>query len=104
MCFKNEETDKFLKQHQGGHRFLINYLVDLDNNLGIFEIEVTLLKYPYKEFAWLFSCIIGIESTISVPINIIYAMNFTLHEKAIIGWGYLISSEVAFQLNNLKKT
>ena len=31
-------------------------------------------------------------------------MHYALHEKVIIHWGYLISSEISFQLNNLKKT
>ena len=31
-------------------------------------------------------------------------MYYALQEKAIINWGYLISSEISFQLNNLKKT
>jgi hypothetical protein len=39
-----------------------------------------------------------------VPRNVIYALHYALHEKSIIDWGYLISSEVSFQLSNLKKT
>jgi hypothetical protein len=31
-------------------------------------------------------------------------MHYALHEKAIMDWGYFISSEIYFQLNNLKKT
>ena len=31
-------------------------------------------------------------------------MHYDLHEKTIIDWGYLISNEISFQLNNLKKT
>jgi hypothetical protein len=45
-----------------------------------------------------------LESTAFVPRNIIYALHFSLHEKSIIDWGYLISSEVCFQRGNLKKT
>jgi hypothetical protein len=40
----------------------------------------------------------------SVPRNIIYVLHFSLHENAIIDWGHIISSEVSFQLSNLKKT
>jgi len=36
--------------------------------------------------------------------NVIYAMHYALHKKSIIDWGYLISNEISFQLNNLKKT
>jgi hypothetical protein len=58
MRFKNEEADEFLKQHKGGNRFLSNYLEDPTSNPGTSRIEVTSLKYPYKEFAWLFTHII----------------------------------------------
>jgi hypothetical protein len=104
LWFKNEEENEFLKQHRGGEKFLSNYLVDPGSNPSISRIEVTSLKYPYREFAWLFSRIIGLESTASVPRNIIYVLHSSLHEKAIIDWGHLISSEVSFQLGNLKKT
>jgi hypothetical protein len=104
LRFKNKEACEFLKQHRGLERFLRNYLVNLGSNPGISRIEVTSLKYPYKEFAWLFAHIIGMESTTFVPRNIICVLHFSLHEKAIIDWGYLISSEVSFQLGNLKKT
>jgi hypothetical protein len=45
-----------------------------------------------------------LESTMFVPRNVIYALHYALHEKSIIDWGYLISSEVSFQLNKLKMT
>jgi hypothetical protein len=93
-----------LKQHKGGNILLRNYLEDPTCNLGTSRIEVNLLKYPYKEFAWLFSRILGLETTMFVTINVIYAMHYALHEKSIIDWGYLISNEISFQLNNLKKT
>jgi len=56
------------------------------------------------EYAWLFARIIGMESTSSVPRNIIHVLHFALHENTIIDWGHIISSEVSFQLSNLKKT
>jgi hypothetical protein len=104
LWFKNEEANEFMKQHRGGERFLSNYLVDPGSNPGISRIEVTSLKYPYKRVCMVVCCIIGLESTTSVPRNIIYVLHFSLHEKAIIDWGHLISSEVSFQLGNLKKT
>ena len=83
--------------------FLRNYMEDPSSNTSASMIEVNSLKYPYKEFSWLFTRIIGLESTSFVPINVIYALHYALHEKIIIDWGYLISSEVSFQLGNLKK-
>jgi hypothetical protein len=83
--------------------FLSNYLDNPNSNPKISRIEVTSLKYPYREFVWLFSYIIGLESTAFVPRNIIYDLHYALHEKSIIDRGYLISSEVSLQLGNLKK-
>jgi hypothetical protein len=92
-----------MKYHKGGNRFLTNYLEDSTNNLINPMIEITSLKYPYKEFAWLFTYIISLESTVFISKNVIYALHYVLHEKTIIDWGYVISNEISFQLNNLKK-
>jgi len=104
MWFKSEEVDEFLKQHKGGNRLLRNYLEDPTCNLGTSRIEVNLIKYPYREFSWLFARILGLESTVLVTRKVIYVMHYALHEKYIINWRYLISSEISFQLNNFKKT
>jgi hypothetical protein len=104
MRFKSKEADEFLKQHKGGNKFLSNYLEDPTCNPGTSRIEVNSLKYPYREFAWLFAHIIGLESTMFVSRNFIYAMHCALHEKTIMDWGCLVLSEIFFQLNNLKKT
>jgi hypothetical protein len=40
----------------------------------------------------------------TVTRNVIYAMHYSLHEKSIIDWGYLILGEMSFQLNNLENT
>jgi hypothetical protein len=104
MRFKNKKVDEFLKKHKGGNRFLSNYLEDPTSNSSTSRIEVTSLKYPYIEFAWLFTHIIGLESTMFISRNVVYALHYALHEKNIIDWGYLISNEISFQFNNLKKT
>jgi hypothetical protein len=104
MWFKNEEDDEFMKQHKGGNRFLRNYLEDPTSNPKTSRIEVTSLKNLYREFAWLFTHIVGMESTMFISRNVIYSLHYALHEKSIIDWGYLISNEISFQLNNLKKT
>jgi hypothetical protein len=104
MQFKGKEAHEFLKQHKGGEELLDKYLADPSNNTSASKIEVSSLKYPYKEFSWLFAHIIGMESMTFVPRNIIYVLHFTLHENAIIDWGHIISSEISFQLSNLKKT
>jgi hypothetical protein len=86
------------------NKFTRNYLEYPTCNPGAFIIEVNSLKFPYREFAWLFARILGLESTMLLSRNVIYAMHYSLHEKSIIDWGYHISNEISFQLNNLKKT
>jgi hypothetical protein len=70
MQFKGKEANEFLKQHKGGEIFLSNYLVDPNNNTSASKIEVRSFKHPYREFSWLFSRIIDLESTTSVVANI----------------------------------
>jgi hypothetical protein len=84
LRFKNEEVDEFMKQHKGGERFIRNYLEDPSSKPGSPRIEVNSLKYPYKEFAWLFTDIIGLQSTTFLPNYFIYALHYALHESAII--------------------
>jgi hypothetical protein len=104
MWFKSKEIDEFLKQHKGGNRLLSNYLEDTTCNPSTYRIEVNSFKYPYKEFSWLFSRILSFKSTMFIIWNVIYVTHYAMHEKSIIDWGYLISSEISFHLNNLKKT
>jgi hypothetical protein len=79
-------------------------LEDPTNNPGTSKIEVTSLKNLYREFAWLFTPIVGMESIVFISRNVIHALHYDLHEKSIIDWGCLISNEIYFHLNNLKKT
>jgi hypothetical protein len=95
MRFKSEEADEFLKQHKGGKKLLSNYLEDPTYNPGTSRIGVNLLKYPYKEFAWLFARILRLESTMFVTRTVIYSMHWALHEKYTIDWG------ISFQVKSL---
>jgi hypothetical protein len=79
-------------------------LVDPIANTNACNIEVSSLKYPYKEFLWLFSRIIGLESTAFVSKNVVYILHFFVHEDILIDWGCLISNEISFQLGGLKRT
>jgi hypothetical protein len=55
IFFKNEEANTFLKEHQGGEKLLKNYFSSPRVDDNSIQVEVSSLKYPYKEFAWLFS-------------------------------------------------
>jgi hypothetical protein len=104
MQFKSEEVIEFIKEHIGGGELLEKYLDDPRTNTNVVKIEVSSLKYPYKEFTWLFACIIRLESTASMPKNVVYILHFVVHEDALIDWGHLISNEISFQLGGLKRT
>jgi hypothetical protein len=84
MQFKIEEANGFLKENRGGEELLKKYLVDPKSNTNATKIEVSSLKYPYKEFSWLFSHIIGLESMAFVQKNIVYVLHFIVHEDALI--------------------
>jgi hypothetical protein len=75
---------QFFETYKGGNKLLSNYLEDPTCNPGTSKIKVISLKYPYREFAWLFAHIIGLESTMFVSINVIYDMHRALHKKSII--------------------
>jgi hypothetical protein len=104
MQFKGEEANEFLKEHKGGEELFKKCLDDPRTNTNVTKIEVSSLKYPYKEFAWLFARKIGLESTTFVLKYIIYILHFIVHEDALIHWGSLISNEIPFQLGGLKST
>jgi hypothetical protein len=104
MQFKGEEANEFFKEHIGGEDLLEKYLIDPRVNTNAAKIDVSSLKYSYKEFSWLFSRIIGLESMTSVLKNISYILHFDVHEYALIGWGRLIFDEISFQLGGLKRT
>jgi hypothetical protein len=71
-------------------------LEDLSN------IQVSSLKNPYREMAWLFAKVVGKESTASITQLDLYILYFSIHEKTKFDWVNIISSELSFQLTNLK--
>jgi hypothetical protein len=87
LTFKNFEADEFLKANNGGMElleiFLINPTSDSRNST---QIEVCSFKYPYKEFAWLFTRIIGQESMAFVPKYIVYILYHSIHEDVVVDW------------------
>jgi hypothetical protein len=84
--------------------FLEIFLTSPTSDANATQVEVCSLKYPYKEFAWLFARIIGQESTTSVPKYIVYIMYHSIHKDVVIDWAQIISNEVSFQLGSIRKT
>jgi hypothetical protein len=67
------------------------------------NIQVSSLKNPYKEIAWLFTRVTGQESTTTIPRLSLYILYFTVHEKEIFDWVKIISIEISSQLANFKE-
>jgi hypothetical protein len=94
--FKGSEVDAFLKAHDGGVDLLNNFLTEPLNDSGSSsQIEVCSLKYPYKEFAWLFSRIVGQDSTVVVQ-NMSCMFYITLSMKMPFLIGHML-----FQMKSL---
>jgi hypothetical protein len=96
MQFRGEASNEFLKKHKGGEELLNKYLVDPRNNTNSSNIEVSSLRYPFKEFTWLFSYMTGLQTMAHVPRNIIYILHLVVREDDLIDWGHIISNEISF--------
>jgi hypothetical protein len=104
ITFKGEEARNFLKNKNNGLDLLQEYLEDLATiPVDISRIQVSLLKNPYRELAWLFTRITGQESTTTIPRLALYILYFIVHEEAIFDWGKIISVEISSQLSKFKK-
>jgi hypothetical protein len=93
-----------LKERNNGLELLQEYLEDptmMPEDLS--NIQVSLLKNPYREITWIFSRVAGQESTTTIPRLALYILHFTVHEKEIFDWEKIISQEISFQLSNFKK-
>jgi hypothetical protein len=104
MTFKVDEAKEFLKTRNGGWDLLQQYLEDPTTMPEYLStIQVSQLRKPYQEMAWLFARVVGQESTATVPHLALYILYFSIHEKVIFDWSKIISSEISFQLSNFKK-
>jgi hypothetical protein len=68
MSFKGDEAKDFLKERNGGLELLREYLEDptmIPKDLS--SIQVSSLKNPYREMAWLFTRVSRQESTTIIP-------------------------------------
>jgi hypothetical protein len=104
MNFKSVEAEDFLKTKNGGFELLQEYLEDptiIPEDLS--SIQVSSLKNPYREMAWLFARVTGQESMTTVPRLTLYILYFSIHENTIFDWERIISSELSFQLGNFRK-
>jgi hypothetical protein len=104
MTFKSSEANAFLKANHGGMKILDNLILKLlDYSKNSTHIELCSLKYPYKEFTWLFSRIIGKESMTTVLRYVLYVFHLSIHESVLFDWDRIILSEVSFELVNFQK-
>jgi hypothetical protein len=90
--FKGDEENNFLKEKNNGFDLLKEYL-EYPTTMpeDISRIQVSLLKNPYQELAWIFTKITGQESTSTIPLLAFYIVYFTIYEEEIFDWGKIIS-------------
>jgi hypothetical protein len=58
LTFKNSEYDEFLEANNEGMELLERFLTSLTSDANATQVEVCSLRYPYKDFAWLFTRLI----------------------------------------------
>jgi len=66
------------------------------------RIQVSYLKHPYREIAWLYTRITSQDSTMTIPRLALYILHFTVHENFVFDGEKIISNEVSAQLMNFK--
>jgi hypothetical protein len=104
LTFKRKYCREFLKKHDNGLDLLPEFLENpMTVPKDITKLQVGSFKNPFKEIAWLFTRIIGKETTTSISSMILYILYFTVKEHAIFDWGKLISIEISSQLPQYKK-
>jgi hypothetical protein len=104
MTFKAEEAKDFMKSRNGGWDLLPQYLEDPTTMPeDISTIQVSQLRKPYQDMAWILARILGQESTATIPCLSLYILYFSIQKKAIFDWSKIISSEISFQLSNFKR-
>jgi hypothetical protein len=67
------------------------------------RIQVSSLKDPYQEIAWLFTRVTGQDSTKTIPWLALYILYFVVHEDVIFDWKKIISNEISAQLMNFRR-
>jgi hypothetical protein len=79
----------------------------LENPLLFFEditiMQVSSFRNSLCEISWLFTIIMGQESTTMFSSMALYILYFTVNEQAIFYWGRLISHEIYSQLSSYKR-
>lgn len=68
----------------------------------ISRIQVSSLKNPYREVAWLFTRITRQESTKTICRLALYILYFTIYDQPIFYWGKIIFIEISSQLSSFK--
>jgi hypothetical protein len=104
MTFKVDEAKNFIRDKNNGRDLLSQCLEDpttMSEDLSV--IQVSQLKKPYKEMAWLLARVLGQESTATIPHLALYILYYSIQGKRIFDWSKIISTEISFQLSNFKK-
>jgi hypothetical protein len=103
LTFRGEDCKQLLAKYNNGLELLPHLLKDLILvPEDITSLQVSSFINPFHEIVWLFTSIMGQESTTNVSQKALYILYFTIKEKAIFHWGKLISHETCSQLSRFK--
>jgi hypothetical protein len=104
LTFKGEDFIYFLKKLDNVLDLLPEYLENPTIVLeDITRIQVDLFKNPFREIAWLFTRMTGLENNSTISHMILYILYFAFKEKSIFDWVKLISIEISSQLSHYKR-
>jgi hypothetical protein len=105
ITFKGDEAKSFLKERNNGLELLQEYLEDptmMPEDLS--NIQVSLLKNPYREITWIFTRVVGQESTTTIPRLALYILHFTVHEKKFLTGQRLFLEKYLFNYQISRRT
>jgi hypothetical protein len=68
------------------------------------HIDICLLFEPYWDFSWLFSCLVGQDTTSYILRYVLYVLHFSVRMKVVFDWDEIISNEISYHLSNYMKT
>jgi hypothetical protein len=104
LTFRGENCKQFLTKHNNGLD-LFPLLLENPNLVPeyITSMQACSLRNPFHKIVWLFTRIMGQESTTTVSRMALYILYLTVNEQAIFYWGKLISHEISSQLSSYKR-
>jgi len=84
---KLSKADSFLDSRGSRMSFLKVFLVQPPiRPISPSHINVCMLAQLYREFTWLFACLVGKNSTAYVPRYVLYILHYSIRVGVILNW------------------